>query len=259
MPRRKRTISQKIFTFAIIFAVLAALLIIGSWFFKKEKTPPAAVSVIPGKNIPVSKRTLIDYDKIKKDSDADTETALLMEKRKTEFGMGKGVDMIIKSDELFKVGDSTVPMQTIIDKIRLKSGDIIEKSINGDADSLKENVETFGIYVVQRNDNIWNIHFKFLKDYFDYRAISIAPTSDEPDKLGYSSGIGKLLKFSEHIVNIYNIKENRLDTDINLIQPLSKLVIYNMTQIFALLDSIEYDNVNHIQFDGETLWISSER
>jgi len=257
MYKQQRTVSKKIFIFTIIFAVLAALLIIGSWFFKKEKTPPAAVPVISEKNIPVSKRTVIDYDKIKKDSDADT--ALLMEKRKTKFGMGKGVDLIIKSDELFKVGDSTVPMQTIIDKIRLKSGEIIEKSIDGDADSLKKKVETFGIYVVQKNDNIWNIHFKFLKDYFDYRAISIAPTSDEPDKLGYSSGVGKLLKFSEHIVNIYNIKENRLDTDINLIQPLSKLVIYNMTQIFALLDSIEYDNVNHIQFDGETLWVSPER
>jgi len=259
MYKQKRAISKKIFTFAIILAVLAALLIIGSWFFKNRKTSPDTVPVIAEKNIPVSKRTVIDYDKIKKDSDTNTDTALLMEKRKTKFGMGKGVDMIIKSDELLKVGDSTVSMQTIINKIRLKSGEIIEKSIDENKNALKENVETFGIYVAQTNDNIWNIHFKFLKDYFDYRAISIAPTSDEPDELGYSSGVGKLLKFSEHLVNIYNLKENRLDTDINLIQPLSKLVIYNMTQIFALLDSIEYDNVNHIQFDGETLWISPER
>jgi hypothetical protein len=39
---------------------------------------------------------------------------------------------------------------------------------------------------------------------------------------------------------------------------LTKLVVYNMDQIFALLDLIEYQHVNNIQFDGETLWVSAK-
>jgi hypothetical protein len=35
-------------------------------------------------------------------------------------------------------------------------------------------------------------------------------------------------------------------------------VVYNMDQIFKLLDLIDYERVNHIQFDGETLWIPSQ-
>jgi hypothetical protein len=31
-----------------------------------------------------------------------------------------------------------------------------------------------------------------------------------------------------------------------------------MEQIFALLDLIDYEKVNRIQFDGETLWIPAE-
>jgi len=54
---------------------------------------------------------------------------------------------------------------------------------------------------------------------------------------------------------LYNIKEREIDVDLNLIYPLSKVVIYNMDQIFALLDLIDYEHVNRIQFDGDTLWI----
>ncbi|MBU4184653.1 MAG: hypothetical protein KKC23_00315, partial [Proteobacteria bacterium] len=107
-------------------------------------------------------------------------------------------------------------------------------------------------------DNIWNIHFNFLKDYFDHKGIALSPLADEPDRRGFSSGVGKILKFSEKIVTIYNIKERKIAVDINLIYPLSKVVVYNMDRIFALLDRIDYNNANRIQFDGETLWINSD-
>ena len=252
---KKRSGTTNKFFFFIIVCIVLVVVITGWQILKKTEKVTENTIVNKEKNIPVSKQVVIDYGKIEE----KTETASLMEKRKAEFGLEKSIDMIVKSDELLKVGNSTVAMQTIIDKIRLKSGEIVEKTIFEKNNHHEGSIETFGIYVVQKKDNIWNIHFKFLKDYFEHRGISIEPTSDEPNNFGYSSGVGKLLKFSEHIVNIYNIKENRLDADINLIQPLNKLVIYNMTQIFALLDSIEYNTVNHIQFDGETLWVSSER
>jgi len=36
---------------------------------------------------------------------------------------------------------------------------------------------------------------------------------------------------------------------------LSKIVIYNMDRVFALLDAIDYEDVNQIEFDGETIWL----
>ena len=116
----------------------------------------------------------------------------------------------------------------------------------------------FGIYVVQSEDNIWNIHFNFMKDYFAHKGVPLSSLADEPVERGRSSGVAKLLKFSENTVNIYNLKEHKLDVDLNLIFPLTKLVVYNMDQIFALLDLIDYEHVNNIQFDGETLWISAK-
>ena len=50
------------------------------------------------------------------------------------------------------------------------------------------------------NDNIWNIHFEFLKEYFQYRGIVVTDSADEPKKKGGSSGIGRILKFSENMV-----------------------------------------------------------
>jgi len=115
--------------------------------------------------------------------------------------------------------------------------------------------EIYGVYVVRPGDNIWNIHFTFLKDYFEVRGIELAPLSDEPSSLGVSSGVGKLLKFSEKIVYIYNIRQHKIDVNLDLIHPLSKIVVFKMNQVFSLLDQIDYKNINRIQFDGETLWL----
>ncbi len=312
---------------------------------------------------PVKTQTVIHYNTQEND---DTFQARLA-KRKADFGLNEGVDIIAKPGETLKIGDSVVPMQEILDKIRLEKGDIVEKDLadassldaadiqkgrmlakldtmqkryaelekkiedptvdpNDEAnaktakeyDNLKETLSTYdsykqlaheieqlqdkttmddadsqetlidqiadlkvalkrvendlrnrvfpderseayGVYVVQPMDNIWNIHFKFLKEYFAHRGISLTPLSDEPNDRGISSGIGKLLKFSESMVYIYNLRERRLDMDLNLIQPLTKIVIFNMGQVFSMLAQIDYTNVNRIQFDGETLWIPAEQ
>ena len=121
-----------------------------------------------------------------------------------------------------------------------------------------ERNEAYGIYVVRPVDNVWNIHFRFLSEYFQHRDISLSAWSDEPDTRGHSSGVGKILKFSEKMVYIFNLKERKLDVDLNLLQPLSKIVIFNMGEVLALLDPIDYKVVNSIRYDGETLWIPAE-
>ena len=250
MPKKPAQISNKlVWIVAICIIIVAVITALRFWMIKGSKpdtkVEPRTV------HRPLKEQKVIDYNKIEKDE----ELQALMQKRKEQYGFEKGIDLITKSDESFKVGESTVSMQEILDKIRLKSGAIVEKDIQANKKNSTEKLESFGIYVVQPKDNIWNIHFNFLKDYFKHKGISLSPLADEPIKGGQSSGIGKLLKFSERTVNIYNLKERKLDVDLNLIYPLSKVVVYNMDQIFTLLDFIDYEHINRIQFDGETLWI----
>ena len=248
MPKKNTAISNKIVVIIIICALAAA----GLFLMQKKFTGPVEKNLSEKVHVPIKSQPVIDYNKLEKDK----ELQILTQKRKTKYGVEKSVDIIVKSDESLKIGDSIVPMQEILDKIRIKSGDIIEKDLEG-VTRADDRIKAFGIYVVKQEDNIWNIHFKFLKDYFDHKGIALAPLSDEPDRKGFSSGIGKILKFSEKIVTIYNIKERKIAVDINLIYPLSKVVVYNMDRIFAFLERID-NNANHIQFDGETLWIRAQ-
>ena len=114
-----------------------------------------------------------------------------------------------------------------------------------------------GIRVVQPGTNIWEIHFDLLKEYFQHKGITLSPHADEPKKSGESSGVGKILKFSEQLVNIYNLKSQTFENNLNVLQPLSVIVIYNMSEIFGVLDDIDYSVIERIEFDGESLLIPS--
>jgi len=237
----------------IIFLIcITAVAVVLSFKFKQKQVGGQNAQPRPDKfTSPLKTKPVIDYNNI----DKNEELKALMQERKAKYGIEKGVDIVTKADESFKIGDATVSMQEILDKINLKRGNIIEKDLRTNDTNSYGKTELFGIYVVHQEDNIWNIHFKLLKDYFDHKGVNLTPLADEPLDNGISSGIGKLLKFSENTVNIYNLKERKLDANLSLIFPLSKIVVYNMNQVFALLDLIDYKNVNGIHFDGETLWI----
>ncbi len=242
---------------ATICILIVILSIIGFLLWSgKDSKPVIKAEAVP---IPVKNQPVIRFSNTEKDAAQNA----MMKQRKSKFGMDKGVDIIVKSGESIQVGEITVSMKEIIEKIRLKQGDIIEKDIipagNGNTLPAGELQAVYGIYMAKPGDNIWNIHFNFLKDYFKHKGVTLSPMADEPDKKGFSSGIGKLLKFSERMVFIYNMKERKIAANLDIITPLTKLVVYNMGQIYKLLDRIDYDRVNHIQFDGETLWIPAEQ
>lgn len=253
MPIKRVKKSTNATAIIITSVIVVTAAVVGYLLWKKGDQEPAPQTAPEKIRVAVKTPPVIDYSKLEKDQ----ELKMLMKKRKAEYGIDKGVDMIVQSDESIKIGESTVPMQTVLDKIRLTSGEIIEKDIAPTGKNTGGKIQVFGIHVVLAGDSIWNIHFRLLKEYFGHKGISLSPAADEPDNRGYSSGVGKLLKFSENIVHIYNIKEERLDVDINLLQPFSKIVVYNMNQIFMLLDQIDYTHVNRIQFDGNTIWIPS--
>ena len=194
---------------------------------------------------------VIEYGKL----DSDDDLKNMMDARKEAFDVGEGIDIIARSDETLQIGDNRVSMKELQEQIRIKLGEISEETLGPDGRPLPVDPETFGIHVVRPGDNIWNIHFAFLQDYFARRGVDLARSADEPNHKGYSSGVGKLLKFSENMVYIYNVKDKDFSQDLNLIEPYSKIVVYKMDRVFQLLEQIDYRNINRIQFDGDTLWV----
>jgi len=251
---------DKLIGMVVVGIVFIAVLIIGfRLWHQKEEAPVAGEAAAPATVAP-QPPAVLDYARI--DSNAELKT--MMQQRKEVYGIDKGLDMIAKPEESIKIGESTVSMQEIIDKIKLEQGKIVEKEINrppptGGTESSIATNDVYGIYIVQPGDNIWNIHFRFLKDYFDHRGIALSPIADEPDRKGLSSGVGKLLKFSENMVYIYNLQERKIDGNLSRISPLSKIVVFKMKQVFTLLEGIDYEHVNRIQFDGDTLWIPANQ
>ena len=197
----------------------------------------------------------IDYKALKEDG----EQKALMEDRKKKLGIQKSLDMIVKSDESFKVGEATVSMQNLLEKAFTQEGKVYERKLSENEEATPAEIKAYGVYVVQPGDNLWNIHFGILRDYYAARGISVETGADEPGSRGLSSGVGKILKFSETMVIIYNMVEEKVVQDINLLEPLSKVVVYNMDAVFNLLKDINYDNVNRIQFDGRNIWIPAKK
>ena len=237
----------------VLGAVLLVLMLLAAgvwWCFQRPtRSPPSANAKVQAA---VQAPPLIDYNALTEDRRLQG----LMAQRRADYGVGEALDLIVGKNETLRIGDATVSMAEINRQIALQEGRIVEGSLGeaGPAGATPAH-SIFGIHVVRPGDNIWNIHFKLLKAYFGRKGVALSPLSDEPRQNGSSSGVGRLLKFSEHMVYIYNLRERRLDDSIALIHPLSKIVVYNMGQVFALLDPIDYGRIDHIRFDGETLWL----
>ncbi len=195
---------------------------------------------------------IINYNKLEKDKDLKE----VMEARKKKYDIKNSLDMIVGANETFIIKSHKLSMAEILKQAALKRGDVIEENIGSNEED--SNVKQYGIYIVRPGDNIWNIHFNILKEYYNLKNISLDSKVDEPDKKGFSSGVGKILKFSETQVIIYNLETRSIDSNINIIEPLTKIIIYNMYETFSLLDEIDFENVDRLQFDGRTIWISTD-
>ncbi|SDT84754.1 hypothetical protein [Desulfobacula phenolica] len=197
----------------------------------------------------------IDYNHLQKDKTLKQ----LMVSRKEGLGIKKSLDMIVNSDESFKIGDVQISMRDILENAFIKDGEVFEEKIYDSGAILPQKIKPYGIYVVQPGDNIWNIHFNILKEFYGHHGIHVTPRADEPIDQGKSSGVGKILKFSETLVIIYNLIEKKVDSNIDIIEPLSKIVVYNVDEVFSLLQEINYHNIDRIQFDGKTIWIPAKK
>jgi len=266
--------SEKKKTFITITVILLGMMVLGILYLNKSqegKTKPTAMEkstqtltivekkidsmeggIVQGDIIVVPS---IDYKDLKKNKELKD----LMISRKESLGINKSLDMIVHSDESFKIGDIHISMREILEQAFTLEGEVFQEQIEDSGAVRPEKIKKYGIYVVQAGDNIWNIHFNILKEFYESQGINVSEKADEPLALGKSSGVGKILKFSETMVIIYNLIEKKVALDIDLLEPLSKIVVYNMDEVFSLLQEINYENIERIQFDGKTIWIPAKK
>ena len=111
----------------------------------------------------------------------------------------------------------------------------------------KKPINYFGIYLVQPGDNLWDTQFAFIREYFGSRGINVATNSDRPLKDNLSSGIGRILKYMENKVFIFNLKTKQLSTNLSLLAPHEKIVIFNLSHLHQLLQPLSPSQINKIR------------
>ncbi|MBW2062036.1 MAG: hypothetical protein JRI95_10805 [Deltaproteobacteria bacterium] len=116
----------------------------------------------------------------------------------------------------------------------------------------KRSESYYGIYIVRPGDNLWNIHFAFLREYFGARGIRVSLIADEPFGTK-SSGVGRILKYAESMVYIFNFKTGKLSENLNLLDPYQKIAIFNLTLLDRILGALTAEKIHVIRFDGRDL------
>jgi len=215
-------------------------------------TQSVAAPPVP-ERIPIRQIPVIDYNQI----DKNAELRELMKNRKAQYGMDAGVDMIAKPGETVKVGNVEVPMKEIVNKIRLNQLQVVSGDPQPSAEIHSD--DAFGIYVVRPGDSIWKIHYRLLQGFFEQRGISVPWWSDEPLRSGKSSGVARILKYSESMVSIYNVRERKIETDLNHLESDSKIAVFNIAKTLERFQQIDYQQINRVRFDGKKLLIPGER
>ncbi|MCF8032625.1 MAG: hypothetical protein K9K66_06580 [Desulfarculaceae bacterium] len=169
--------------------------------------------------------------------------------RKKPYGLDKSVDAVARSDESIQVGNKKVPVEELEKKLVVEQrGEMREKSLQD------KKVSAWGVYLVRPGDSLWRIHYRLLREYLRNRKVKLAPFADQPSSQGYSSGVGKVLKFAEHMVGVYNLRTGHMSKNLNLLEPGQKVVVFNLSEIFGQLDKVNPNEINGIMYDGRVLF-----
>lgn len=189
--------------------------------------------------------------------------------RKEAFGLKNSVDFIVRNDEPFEVAGEKLTIDELQHRLRPDSnrehvmrpisevdvGSSIRKPIAaGKSDDAKSS-SYYAVRVVKPGENLWNIHFAIIQEYLSRRHIILAAKSDEPEPDGQSSGIGRLLKFIEGVVFVYNVHQNRIETDLNLIHPYEIVVFFKISDLFAALDQLQPEDLQRLRFVSNYLQV----
>ena len=228
---------------------------------------------------------VIDYSKIKDNSDENLDEVI--KERKGDFGLDKSVDMVVGSGESIRVGNETVPISEILAQIHAANGgdpavnlpvldpksaaqpavtNLVEEKLGEQstvpaqpsmpppATKISKSINYYGVYVVRKGDNLWDIHFAFLREYLKHRGIEVSENADEGPE-GQSTGVSRILKWAESMVHIFNMKTRSLDTNLDLLEPEQKVVVFNLTQLHRILGAIKPNDLDQVRFDGTNLFL----
>lgn len=169
--------------------------------------------------------------------------------RKKPFGLDKSVDAVVRSDEAVQIGGKRITIDELERKLVVEQrGEMREKRLKG------PRVTAWGVYLVRPGDNLWDIHYHLLKEYLASRGLKLPPRADQPTPQGYSSGVGKVLKFAEHMVGVYNLRTGHMSRNLDLLDPGQKAVVFNLSEIFAQLAKVDPKDLSGIMYDGRVLF-----
>ncbi|MBW2323955.1 MAG: hypothetical protein JRF41_10660 [Deltaproteobacteria bacterium] len=259
----------------VLFLLLNQVFKWYSWPWSEQKVP--AKNIIQDQTIKPKPSRVIDYGKIKEKSDEELQK--LIQERKKKFGLDKSVDMVVKAGETIRVGKEVIPLNQILGEIEaqkngtapsiesflkrpkiaeedisLKSNSVVSplrKALNrpSQPDSLPSSEPS-----ATKEDSMSRATTpaKSADSYYGIYVVRPGDNADEPFG-NKSSGVGRILKFAESMVSIFNIKTMRLSEDLNLLEPHEKIVIFNLTLLHNILGSLTVEQLDVIRFDGRDL------
>lgn len=211
----------------------------------ESKTEPGAKAGVPAPPAPSAGGEVVRV------SPGHTSAAEAAEqaKRKKPYGLKKSLDVVVRSDESVMVGGKKVPMREMERKLVVEQrGELLDRPLDK-----SKRVSAWGVHLVRPGENLWDIHYHLLREYLASRGKQLPLNADQPTPQGYSSGVGKVLKFAEHMVGVYNIKTGKMSSNLNLLEPGQKMVVFNLSEIFQQLAKINPDDLSGVMYDGRLL------
>jgi hypothetical protein len=169
------------------------------------------------------------------------------DQRKQAFGLENSVDHIVLKDEPFDVAGKTYTIDRIQSEIQSRRQTTPGLPPSG-ADA-----PYYGVRVVQPYENVWKIHFGILQEYLARRQVVLPPNADRPLPGGRSTGVSRLLKFIESVVVVFNAGENRIEKNINLIQPHSFVIFFKISDLFKALDQVPPEDWKWLRYAGGSI------
>jgi hypothetical protein len=182
--------------------------------------------------------------------------------RRRAFHLEKSVDHIVQRDEPFdaaggkftideleqKLGRPPEPRPILSTIEESDIGGLIRKPVQEGGTGRKPGSSYYGVRVVRAGENLWDIHHAIIREYFERRQVTLPMNADQPMPDGRSSGVGRLLKFIEGVVRIYNVQYQRAESDLNLIHPEHMLIYFKISELFDALDQLNAEDLRWLRY-----------
>lgn len=200
------------------------------------------------------------------------------EERKEAFGLKSSVDHVVQRKEPFEAHGrqwtieeierrlASRPSQTPQETEATRARSTDKESLGGFArksqvtqagEASPQRVIYYGVRLVRPGENLWEIHYGVVREYFSRRGVDLPLRADEPRPDGRSTGVGRLLKFLESIVHVYDSRQNRLVENLHLLHPNDLIVFFNISDVFGALDHVDPKDLESLRYLGPTLQLKA--